>query len=65
VASVTYEERRHYMKKFVINKGGISEKVVHADYFKIEGNFVWFLTNDSEVVSIKKIDYVDQIDHLA
>jgi len=53
------------MKKFVINKGGISEKVVHADYFKIEGNFVWFLTNDSDVVSIKKIDYVDQIDHLA
>jgi hypothetical protein len=53
------------MKTFVINKGGISEKVVQADYFKIEGSFVWFLTNNSEVISIKKIYYVEQIDLVA
>ncbi len=65
VTGVTTRESNKRMKTYVINRGAISEKEVRADYFKIEGNFVWFLTNDSEVVSIKKIDYIDQIDHVA
>lgn len=53
------------MKRYVINRGGISEREVLADYFKIEGEFVWFLTNDSEVISINKIDYIERIDLVA
>lgn len=62
---VTTRESTKSMKTYVINRGAVSEKEVRADYFKIEGDFIWFLTNDSEVVSIKKIDYIDQIDHVA
>jgi hypothetical protein len=62
VTGVTYVEKRKVMNTYVVNLGSISEKVVKADYFKIENDFVWFLTNQSEVVSIKKADHIDQID---
>ncbi len=65
VTGVTTMESKESMKTYVINRGALSEKEVIADYFKIEGDFVWFLTNDSEVVSIKKIEHIDQIDHVA
>ncbi len=50
------------MNTYIVNPGSISEKVVKADYFKIENDFVWFLTDQSEVVSIKKADHIHQID---
>ena len=62
MTGVTYVEMRKVMNTYVVNPGLISEKVVKADYFKIENDFVWFLTNQSEVVSIKKVHHIDQID---
>ncbi len=53
------------MTKFKINPNAISEQIIEADFFKLEGDYFWFFKGDSEVVSIKKAIHVDQIDHLA
>jgi hypothetical protein len=52
------------MSKFKINPGAVSERIIEADYFKLEGDYFWFFNNDSEVISIKKAIHIDQIDHL-
>jgi len=53
------------MSRFKINPNAISEQIIEADFFKIEGDYFWFFKGDSEVVSIKRASHVDQIDHFA
>jgi hypothetical protein len=50
------------MAKFKINPGAISERVIEADFFKLEGDYFWFFNNESEVVSINKAIHIDRID---
>lgn len=52
------------MSKFKINPGTISECIIEADSFRLEGEYFWFFNDNSEVVSIKKAIHIDRIDNL-
>ncbi len=47
---------------FIINRNSIGEKLIKADFFKIEGDFAWFFKNETQVVSINRIDFINEIE---
>ena len=50
--------------KYLINSKSVGEKLVDADFFKIENDFVWFFKGESHVVSIHRAEFINTIDYL-
>lgn len=50
--------------KYLINSKSVGEKLVEADFFKIENDFVWFFKGECQVVSIHRAEFINSIDYL-
>ena len=50
------------MKKYIINPDTPSQRTIEADYFHLKDDFFWFYSNQDEVVSINKADFITRID---
>lgn len=53
---------RGNMSRYQINRGQNGDRMVFADYFKLEGQYFWFFDSDGNVKHITKATYVETID---
>lgn len=64
---VRQRARTHPKEKkmqYLINSKSIGEKLVEADFLKIENDFVWFFKGESQVVSMHRAEFINTIDYL-
>ena len=50
------------MNKYHVNKSLPGERLIEADYFRIEGDYFWFFTKDDKVKAISKSIYIETLD---